>query len=694
MTVSEDIKNYLETSGESMRSLSLRAGLGEKAVADIVRNQHCRPRLSTLVALADVTSLSLANSYSQSTQTYSDLIRAAKSAGDAGLATRLNWICKRANWVPQTKMICKQDVIDFFAKNSAGAFDLTSGTYSTYKTTILKGISCHKISAKQRSIADIGGIHREIYDCVCESDISYSLRLKSGPFFVYLNDEAIFSDQISADTLAAYYNYRVQVSAKGEDTCEKHVREIATLVAKLAHHPDFQKYGFKSVSHPFFDGRNKFGVSELDIAEVLAEFDECVGPWATGLASRDGQSKKDFLKYLDNQDVSMSDIKALLFKRKMERKALPGQDGKAAREQKDEVLRKNGFLTSKERWSSKTLKRRRGYVVSIAKALMASMDIALLSIEQLTDPDFLESAAEALQDANTGEYESGYIGSILKCMRKLAVGYVARSVGDIQEIDRLITHFDRKHEGIAPRNRAKLKLFTKARIQETIDLGALALVEINKKVDLRRKAKRAKIGILPPNVDVFDAELVCDVMAVIAHEILLARAPRSSNVIEARLDWIVDHGDRMQLVIPAAQVKARSAQDAALVVPLSAATSKLLRSYIGSLREKALTAGDERNPYLFPSQKRANFKPDQFYTSLLQRVTKLLEKHAHVSIHPHLYRHLIGWIWLKESTANLPKVQILLGHKNLQTTLNYYAELDQEVVLNDWQKFINDEKAA
>jgi integrase len=75
-------------------------------------------------------------------------------------------------------------------------------------------------------------------------------------------------------------------------------------------------------------------------------------------------------------------------------------------------------------------------------------------------------------------------------------------------------------------------------------------------------------------------------------------------------------------------------------------------------------------------------------------VTKLLKRHVEVSIHPHLYRHLIGWIWLKQSIDNLPKVQKLLGHKSIQTTLDYYAELDEELVFDDWQKYINDLKAA
>jgi integrase len=39
---------------------------------------------------------------------------------------------------------------------------------------------------------------------------------------------------------------------------------------------------------------------------------------------------------------------------------------------------------------------------------------------------------------------------------------------------------------------------------------------------------------------------------------------------------------------------------------------------------------------------------------------------------------------------NLPRVQRLLGHKSLQTTVDYYAELDENLVLDGWQALLED----
>ena len=95
---------------------------------------------------------------------------------------------------------------------------------------------------------------------------------------------------------------------------------------------------------------------------------------------------------------------------------------------------------------------------------------------------------------------------------------------------------------------------------------------------------------------------------------------------------------------------------------------------------------------LFPQQvrKKALGRP---YAALLKRVTRLLARHAGVQIHPHLYRHLLGWIWLKNSSDHLPKVQRLLGHKDLRTALEYHAELDDELALDQWSDYLDKKRS-
>ena len=279
-------------------------------------------------------------------------------------------------------------------------------------------------------------------------------------------------------------------------------------------------------------------------------------------------------------------------------------------------------------------------------------------------------------------------------MKKIAVGYTSATEKDVEDIRALIRFYETGRRGISPKNKKKLHEFTEPRIQATIDLSGTVMTGINNEVDRRRKTKRKKTGILPDRLDVIDHEVARDIAAVLAHDILLTRAPRSANVIEAQLEWIAFRDGRAVLSVPSEDVKGRGEGDADYVVRLGERASRLLRIYLEQIRPILLHTDDKANPYLFPRQEGGEFEINAPYRGILKRVTRLLHQHVGVQIHPHLYRHLIGWIWLKENTDNLPRVQRLLGHKSLKTTVEYYAELDDTLVMDGWQTFLESKTKA
>ena len=225
------------------------------------------------------------------------------------------------------------------------------------------------------------------------------------------------------------------------------------------------------------------------------------------------------------------------------------------------------------------------------------------------------------------------------------------------------------------------------REQRLLDLGEILITEVNAELDrrVRRKPGRKRLEHL-------DAELARDIMCVLASDILLARAPRKANVIGIMLSWISWRGDLATITVPNVEVKMRTSDDPDLPIPLGEHESRRLRMYLDNVRPKAIRPGDELNPFLFPAQG-SKVELDRPFEGLLERLMRHTHRITGVRMNPHLYRHFLGWLWLKEDPDRLPDVQRLLGHKSLETTLAFYAEIDEHLALDRWQAYLTDKKS-
>ena len=691
MTLKEQLENYLHETGESKRALSLRAGLSAKTVSNILNLRGLKPSRATIERLSAVTGLDLSTDEKEPAETYAGLLQRLEASGDPAArrrAKRLRWLVRNAEWVPQTRYVSRSEITAYFASITPAAVGLSAPSLATYKSDILAALECGHIRRRRRDVRDIGGVHAKLHAAIKESGLSREFKLLSGTFCVYLHDEQFAPGDVTVEVLQRYYAHRLAESAKPEAACRKHVKRVANLFSRMSEDPAFRSFGIRPVAHPFSDGRDKFDVPDTAIAPLMEEWDTRVVPWALGEASRDGQSRAEFIAMLDAAEPAHESNSKIAKLRNLRRARGSQQEPTSPRNQRAEaLLSKHGFLTPKYRWSVRTAANRRAQVQAIAKALYATSDVAIETLEELTDPEVLEHATEALRDANAGkDYDSEYVSSVVKTVSKVARGLVGRSDDDIERITALAQQYETKRKGIAPRVRAKLHRFTEQRIQRMIDLTDTLLREINVEIDRRRKAFRREHGFLPQPGDVTDAEMARDVMAALAHAIMMKRAPRRENLIGLRLDWVSWQDGRAIIRIPALHVKMRDVRDADLVIPLGSSASKLLRVYLDSVRAKALRAGDEANPHLFPGQDTRSAGCGQPYRNLLTRLMRRVHAHVGVRMNPHLYRHLIGWIWLKVSLDNLPKVQKLLGHKSLQTTIDHYAEIDEGLALDAWQE--------
>lgn len=684
MLLQDQIRQHLNTSGQSMRALSLQADVNPKAVSDILNRPGHRPNRGTIDALSDAMGVFLGGTEPRTT--YAQLIaRLSEKTGDSSrdrrnaiLVSRLKKVIHAAGWIRETEEVDRRRVIECFARWTPATLGLTKGSFQNYKSDVLTAIHEACGSNRKPGISDVVGLYREVRDAIENSDFPTDMKLISGSFLFFLDRQGLLPNEISQSVLEDYFHHRCAHTTKTEVVCRKHVKRVAALCTRLSSEPDFAAYRFPAVNHPFDDGRDKYGVPKSVLEGFLEQFDGPITRWVTGEESRDGLSYEAFLKELDEtQPKRPSTGKLALLK--------PKPNG---RKKTEEERRSAGFLIEDETWSQETVANRRGILIAGAKALYAATGYLIESVEEYTDPPVVEGVLEAIQAGNSGsDFPSSYASTLGKAVKKLARDYVGRDLKEVQEIAATIKDYSAGGKGISRRNKDKLRQIIGEKQQRLLDLGEILIDEINAELDRKVRKKRGA-----QRLEQVDAVLARDVMCVVASDILLARAPRKANVTRARLSWISWRGDRATITVPNVEVKMRTSDDPDLPIPLGENESRRLRMYLDKVRPKALRKDDKLNSFLFPAQG-SSVDLNEPYVGLMERLMRHTHRITGIRMNPHLYRHFLGWLWLKDDPDRLPDVQRLLGHISLETTLEFYAEIDETFAIDRWQTYLADKKS-
>lgn len=267
-TLQQAVSAYIAETGESKRSISLRAGLRQKAVADLLAVDSCRPRRAAIDALAAAMGRELPCDELPERLTFAALIaRLPQKVGDAGkaqrLAQRLRWLMRAAGWVAEFETVDRAKVTTFFAHCNAATFGISSRSLATYKAEVMTALDLAMPRARARMISDLTGIYAEAHDALKLSTLPADLAMASGSFLVFLNDLGIAPKDVTTATLEQYFQHRLEVSTKGEGVARKHVKRIATLIRFLATRPEFEGFGFVQADHPFGDGRDRYAVVRI-----------------------------------------------------------------------------------------------------------------------------------------------------------------------------------------------------------------------------------------------------------------------------------------------------------------------------------------------------------------------------------------------------------------------------------------------
>jgi integrase len=226
------------------------------------------------------------------------------------------------------------------------------------------------------------------------------------------------------------------------------------------------------------------------------------------------------------------------------------------------------------------------------------------------------------------------------------------------------------HYTMAPETRALLRQFDDERRLAAL-LNAPARV-------LRRAVSAKRLN----RSDLVEAQ------AALAVQVLLDAPVRVGNLAAIDLDRHVlrsggGRARRVHLYFPAAEVK----NDRELELPLTAETVELLDLYIEHIRPRVVRSP---NSFLFPGEANG----PKGVGLLSSQIRDFMHRHVGLRMSAHKFRHLIGYLFLKQHPGAHEVVRQLLGHKSIDTTIRYYASLEQDEAFELYDSFLDELRDA
>jgi len=192
----------------------------------------------------------------------------------------------------------------------------------------------------------------------------------------------------------------------------------------------------------------------------------------------------------------------------------------------------------------------------------------------------------------------------------------------------------------------------------------MAVIRTFKNLNNRNRLKALPTQLFDEALAERDAPIQAAVKAQIALaiQILLVAPMRLANLAALSLEENVVRVSGIEptyhLVIPPEEVK----NEGPLEYPL-------LGIYLAVFRPRLCPTA---SPWLFPGESDGHKTKSPLSGQIIERIIKEIG----IRVTPHQFRHLAAAFILEKDPANYEFVRRVLGHKNLQTTINFYVGLE------------------
>lgn len=276
----------------------------------------------------------------------------------------------------------------------------------------------------------------------------------------------------------------------------------------------------------------------------------------------------------------------------------------------------------------------------------------------------VENARAALRIiyARQGERRTQHIAGIAGVALMIARHWLVLPHQDCETLRRLARNLRPEHEGLAPRNEARL-----AQINDRRRLDKVLMLPVT----LAGRVRRAG----PPTVT-----LAQTFQTAVVIELFLMTGLRIANVAELEIGRTLLLRERggIDILIPRESVKNRTA----FTADLPSAPARLLREYLKVYRP---LLGDAASPWVFPGARPGTHKST---AALRAQVTKAMAGVTGVAWHPHLFRHLLAYLELSENPGADALITRALGHKRADTTRSHYSGFQTKAAIRQHDELV------
>ena len=301
---------------------------------------------------------------------------------------------------------------------------------------------------------------------------------------------------------------------------------------------------------------------------------------------------------------------------------------------------------------------------------------SIIGLCDLVAPEAAKAILRGQYQRNGGR-KTGQLTNYARTLINAARHWVKASEADIDTLRALTRSITPKTGGMTDKNRARLRQFDNpVSVQRLIGLPSLVF------------------DALPPQGRLSPTQAL-RAQSALAVAILILGAPlRIKNLASLQLGVHVLETRPMGLggnvagkgatttrhiVLPAHEVK--NTKDLEFTLPIG--LCKYLDVYVSRCLPVLVRGG---STYLFPNTTSGSKRPD----GLSVQIKTFLKRETGLEVNVHLFRHLAGKLYLDRYPGDYPTVQMLLGHKDLQTTIRAYVGMEQGDAIKRYDQMMDD----